>query len=593
MKKKNTKLIIKRILKDYIYKHKTKLFISFFCMALIAGATAANAWLMQPVLDEIFINKNQNLIYLIPLVVFIIAFANGVASYFQSILMSFIGYRMVAQIQKTMFQNLIKCDLSYFNQVNSGTLVSRFISDVGSISRGIHNVIINIIKDTLTFIFLVGVMFYHDPKLALISILIFPLAIYPIRRIGKRLRKISKNTQVGFGLLTSKLSESISSVKTIKSFNKEEHEVNRINNEIENIFNLTFKATKVNSISRPLMETLAGLAIAVIIFIGGSQVIMEQTTPGTFFSFLTALLMAYQPVKSLASLNATLQIAMASAERIFEILDQKPMIENIKFTQDKKILKKNKLNLKISRMFFKYQTSNKNTLKNINLEIQDGEKVAIVGHSGAGKTTLMNLLPRFFDPNSGEILLGGVNIKKLSLEFLRDYFSLVSQDIVLFDETLKYNICYGVKKTMKKDLEIACKKSNCNEFIRNFPNKMNQQIGENGTKLSGGQKQRVAIARAFLKNSPFLLLDEATSSLDSRSENKINQSLDTLMSNRTTLVIAHRLSTIIDADRIVILDDGRIVDIGTHKKLLKSSKIYNTLYQLQFKSKNVKKNITA
>ncbi len=591
MQVQTTKNLIKRILKDYIYQHKIKLIISFFCMTVIAGATAANAYLMQPVLDEIFINKNQKLIYLIPLIVFLIAFSKGIASYFQSILMSFIGYKMVAQIQKNMFKNLMNCDLSYFSQTNTGTLVSRFISDVGSISRGIHNVIINIIKDSLTFLFLVGVMFYHDFKLALISILIFPLAIYPISRIGKRLRKISKNTQVGFGILTSKLNESISSIKTIKSFNNEAHEVNKINNEIENIFNLTFKSTRVNSISRPLMETLAGLAIAIIIFIGGSQVIMNQTTPGTFFSFLTALLMAYQPVKSLASLNATLQIAMASAERIFEILDKKPQIKNCDKPEDSKIHKLDKLDLKVSNMFFKYNLSKGFVLKNINLKILDGEKVAIVGHSGSGKTTLMNLLPRFFEPNKGEISMGGINLSKLSLEFVRNYFSLVSQDVVLFDETLRYNICYGSKSVTQDKLEKICYKSNCTEFIQKLPNKLNQQVGENGTKLSGGQRQRVAIARAFLKNSPFLLLDEATSSLDSKSENKINKSLDSLMSNRTTLVIAHRLSTIIDADKIIILDNGKIVDTGTHKKLLKTSDIYKNLYELQFKKKNDKKNI--
>ena len=341
------------------------------------------------------------------------------------------------------------------------------------------------------------------------------------------------------------------------------------------------------------METLGGLSIAIIIFIGGSQVIMEQTTPGTFFSFLTALLMAYQPVKSLATLNATLQIAMASAERIFEILDEKPQIKNLERTEDHKFKSIKSQNLKISNLSFKYNSSEKLILKDINLEILDGEKIAIVGYSGAGKTTLMNLLPRFFDPNRGQITIGGINIKNLSLEFLRNHFSLVSQDIVLFDQTLQYNVSYGKDKVLKKDIEHACRKANCYEFINKFPNKLNQQIGEDGTKLSGGQKQRVAIARAFLKNAPFLLLDEATSSLDSKSESRINKSLDSLMNNRTTLVIAHRLSTIINADRIVILHNGRVADIGTHKNLLKKSGIYKDLYELQFKNKNAKKNTST
>ena len=582
----NTLELLKRLFSNYVTKHYSKLFISVICMIIIAAATALNAWMMQPVLDEIFINKNQTLIILIPLAVILIAIFKGGASYIQSIFMSFIGYKVVADIQNEMFRSAIKCDLSYHNNINSGTLVSRFIADVGALSRGVHNVIINIIKDFLTFIFLVGVMFYHDTKLAIIALFVFPIAIYPIRRIGKRLRKISKNTQIGFGLLTSKLSESFSAIKTIKAFNSEKFETNRIDKEIFNIFNLTYKSTKVNSIARPLMEIISGLAIGGIIFIGGSQVIQDQTTPGTFFSFLTALLMAYQPVKSLASLNATLQIAMASAERVFEILDRKPLIEEAKFPKDKKLnLHKN---LKISKVFFKYPNSTKLILKNINLEIHSGERIALVGYSGAGKTTLMNLLPRFFDPSKGKIEIGGIDIKDLSFGYLRNFFSLVSQDIVLFDETIKYNICYGSNNYSDKDLKNACTKAHCNEFISKFASGFNEIIGENGTRLSGGQKQRIAIARAFIRNSPFLLLDEATSSLDSKSERKIQDSLNKLISNKTSLIIAHRLSTVIDADKIIIMNNGEIVDFGKHSSLIKSSKIYKHLYELQFKRKDEK-----
>ena len=585
---KNTVDLLKRLFSNYVKKHQFKLIISIFCMVIVAASTAINAWMMQPVLDEIFINKNQKLIILIPIAILIVAIIKGVASYFQSILMSFIGYKLVADIQNQMFNAAIRCDLSYYNQINSGTLVSRFIADVGALSRGVHNVIINIVKDSLTFIFLVGVMFYHDAKLATIAIFVFPIAIYPIRRIGKRLRKISKYTQVGFGLLTSKLSESFSAIKTIKAFNSEDYESKRIDKEILNIFDLTFKSTKVNSIARPLMEIISGVAIAGIIFIGGSQVILDQTTPGTFFSFLTALLMAYQPIKSLASLNATLQISMASAERIFEIVDQKPQIRQLIKTKDESLDPKLKYNISISKMYFKYQASTKFILKNINLEIFSGEKVALVGYSGAGKTTLMNLLPRFFDPTKGKIKIGGIDIRELSLNFLRDYFSLVSQDIVLFDETIKYNISYGDKNYNLKDIKSASIKSNCFEFIKKFPNGFNEKIGENAVRLSGGQKQRIAIARAFIRNSPFLLLDEATSSLDSKSEKKIQDSLNKLVSNKTSLIIAHRLSTVMDADRIVIINNGEILDIGKHKSLLKSSKIYKNLYELQFKRRNEK-----
>ena len=564
VKNKNTIRLLKRLFGNYVRKHHSKLIISVFCMIVVAGATALNAWMMQPVLDEIFINKDKTLIVLIPIAVITIAIFKGIASYIQSIFMSFIGYKLVADVQNQMFRAAIRCDLSFHNEINSGTIVSRFIADVGALSRGVHNVIINIIKDSLTFVFLIGVMFYHDSRLAVLALFVFPIAIYPIRRIGKRLRKISKSTQVGFGMLTSKLSESFSAIKTIKAFGSENFESKRIDKEIINIFNLTYKSTKVNSIARPLMEIISGCAIGGIIFIGGSQVIQGQTTPGTFFSFLTALLMAYQPIKSLASLNATLQIAMASAERVFEILDKKPLIKETKHPKDNTIDLKNKNNINISKISFRYPNSTKLILKNINLEIYNGERVALVGYSGAGKTTLLNLLPRFFDPYKGKIEIGGIDIKNLSFNFIRNYFSLVSQDIVLFDETIKYNICYGSNKYSKVDLYNACKKSHCTEFIKKFPKGFNEIIGENGSKLSGGQKQRVAIARAFIRNSPFLLLDEATSSLDSRSEKKIQDSLDKLISNKTALIIAHRLSTVIDADRIVIINNGEVVDIGKH-----------------------------
>ncbi len=587
-----TKVLIKRIFKRYIKKHLSTLILALFCMILVSASTAINAWMMQPVLDDIFINKNEKLMLIIPGAVLLIALVKGVASYFQSVLMSFVGYRLVAELQEEMFNSLIKCDIAYINQTNSGTLISRFLADVGNLSRGVHNVIINILKDSLTFIFLVAVMVYHDPTLALFAIIIFPVAIYPISRIGKRLRKISKTTQIGFGTFTSKLSESMTGIKTIKSFNTENFEQKKINNEIDNLFKLTLKSTKVNSVARPLMETLGGLAIALIIYIGGKEVLSGNTTPGTFFSFLTALIMAYQPVKSLASLNATLQMAMASAERVFEIIDTKPTILESLKVKDNKIDIDKSQDVKFKRVSFKYTESKDHVLKNLNFEIKKGQKIALVGYSGAGKTTLLNLLPRFYDPSNGEIQLGGINIKQLSLKFLREHFSLVSQDIVLFDETIKFNIAYGHKKYSDAEILSAAKKANCLEFIDHFPKKFKEIVGENGTKLSGGQKQRIAIARAFLKNSPFLLLDEATSALDSKSEMKIHYSLKSLMKNRTSLIIAHRLSTIIDADNIILLNDGKIENIGTHKFLLKNSSIYKNLYQLQFKKKNYGKKNT-
>ena len=589
----STRNLLLRIFNNYIRKHSQKIFIAVICMIIVSATTAINAWMMQPVLDDIFINKDKSLILIIPLAILIIAIIKGISSYIQSILMSFVSYKIVANLQNHMFESLIKCDISFFSKTNSGTLISRFLADVGALSKGVHNLIINIIKDFFTLLFLIGVLFYHDPKLALISLLIFPLAIYPISRIGKRLRKISKNTQIGFGMLTKRLTESLQGIKTIKSFNAEQIEREKVDKEVENIFQLTYKSSRVNSISRPLMETLGGLAIAVIIYVGGSQVISGTTTPGTFFSFLTALLMAYQPIKSLASLNATMQMSMAAAERIFNIIDTRPSITEKGGNKDHLLKNGTAYGINFSNVSFSYENSDKTTLQNINLEIKKGEKVALVGYSGAGKTSLLNLLPRFYEIKKGKITINGVNIKDLSFNFLRNHFSLVSQDIVLFDDTLKYNICYGQKNINSGRILDACKKANCEEFIKKFPNGVNETIGEKGVKLSGGQKQRIAIARAFLKNSPFLLLDEATSSLDSRSEKKIQTSLDKLMKNKTSLVIAHRLSTIIDADKIILLQNGKIEDIDKHSNLLKKSKIYKNLYELQFKKNNVKKNTTT
>ena len=577
--------ILSRIFENYVKKHSRKLIISIICMIIVSATTALTAWMMQPVLDDIFIDKNESLILIIPLAILLIAVVKGISSYIQSVLMSFVGYRLVADLQSDMFGSLIKCDISFFSKTNSGTLISRFLADVGALSRGVHNVIINIIKDFFTLFFLIGVLFYHDWKLASISLLIFPLAIYPISRIGKRLRKISKNTQVGFGFLTKRLTESLQSIKTIKSFNAENVETVKVEKEVENIFQLTYKSSRVNSISRPLMETLGGLAIAVIMYTGGSQVISGTTTPGTFFSFLTALLMAYQPIKSLASLNATLQMAMAAAERIFNIIDTKPLIIEKQNNKDIHLKNDTTYNVKFSDVTFAYESSNKNILSNINLNIKRGEKIALVGYSGAGKTTLLNLLPRYYEIKRGRITINDIDIRDLSFNFLRNHFSLVSQDIVLFDDTIKYNICYGQNSINNKQILEACKKANCEEFIKKFPKGINETIGEKGVKLSGGQKQRIAIARAFLKNSPFLLLDEATSSLDSRSEKKIQTSLANLMKNKTSLVIAHRLSTIIDANKIILLHNGKVVEIDNHKNLLKKSKIYKNLYELQFKKK--------
>ena len=585
--KSSTKYLLKRLIENYVKKHFNKLIFAFICMAVVSATTALNAWMMQPVLDDIFLNKDKTMLVILPVAVLLIAIFKGIAAYFQSILMNFIGFRIVADAQTEMLNSLLKNDLAFFDETNSGTLVSRFLADVGSLTRGVHTVLTNILKDVMTIIFLISLMFYHDWKLAFFAFIVFPVSILPIIRIGKRIRKISRQAQVSFGDLSAKLTQVFTGIKTVKSFNMEKYEQTNIKENIEEIFFLTFKSNKINSIARPLMETLGGIAIAVLIWIGGNQVIDGSTTPGTFFSFITALLMAYQPVKSLAGLNATLQTAMASAQRIFNIIDNKPkIIEDVKVTSEKIIAQKNK-DIIIDKLYFKYLTSKNNILSDFSLKIPYGKTTAIVGPSGAGKTTLLNLIPRFYDPQKGNIYINRHNIKNIGLKDLRSIISIVSQDVVLFDNTIKFNINYGSENRGIKEIIEASDKAGCNYFISKLKDKYNSQIGENGVKLSGGQRQRISIARAFLKNSPFLLLDEATSSLDSESEQRIQKALDILMIGRTTLVIAHRLSTIKNADQIIVMDKGRIIEIGSHKSLIKKSSLYKKLYQLQF-SKNEK-----
>ena len=583
--KESTKYLTKRLVKNYVKKHLRKLIIAFFCMIIVAATTATNAWIMQPVLDDIFLNQNKKMLFILPIAVLIIAVAKGIAAYFQSILMNFIGFKIVADVQKDMLLSLLKCDLSFFDVTNSGTLVSRFLADVGSLTRGVHTVLTNIVKDLLTIIFLISVMFFHDWKLALFAFIVFPISIFPIVRIGKLIRKISSQTQVSFGILSSKLNQVFGGIKTIKSFNTEQFERNNVNSTIDNIFQLTFKSNKISSVARPLMETLGGISVAGIIWVGGNQVIEGVTTPGTFFSFITALIMAYQPVKSLAGLNSTLQTAMASAERIFSIIDEKPRIIDNGSLYVNSLNNVEKRSLKIQKVFFKYKTSKKFILQNFSATIPYGKTTAIIGPSGSGKTTLLNLIPRFYEPEKGGISLNNTNIKKFVISELRSLFSIVSQDVILFDSSIKYNIQYGSDQKTFKEIIEASKKAGCDDFISKLPGKYDSQIGENGVRLSGGQRQRISIARAFLKNAPFLLLDEATSSLDSQSEKKIQGALKSLMKNRTTLVIAHRLSTIKDADQILVIDKGSLLDSGSHEKLLKRSLLYKKLYELQFEKK--------
>ena len=552
--------------------------MAIICMVFAAATTAANAWIMQPVLDDVFLDKNKDMLMILPIAVLIIAIVKGFSEFGQSVLMLLVGQRTIADIQKDMYASLMKADLSFFHNNPSGNLVARFISDVNRLRHSVTTALTGIAKDTLTLIFLVALMFYRDWELASIAFLIFPLAIYPITRIGRMMRKISAATQNKIGEFSTLLNQTFQGSRQVKAYGMEGYEGERARDYIDEITRLIFKSSRRSTILRPIMETLGGIAVAGVVLYGGIKVIDGETTPGTFFSFLTAFFLAYRPLKSLAGLNAVLQDGLASAERLFRILDIEPKIQD---RNNSKTIENVKGTIEFKNVEFAYENKDY-ILKKISLLIPRGKKIALVGPSGAGKSTILNLIPRFFEVEKGQVEIDGIDIKEIKIGSLRSSMALVSQEINLFDDTIRSNIAYGKLDSSEEEIIAAAKKSASHDFITKLPNSYNTTVGEHGVKLSGGQRQRIAIARAMLKNAPILLLDEATSSLDTESERYVQEALLELMKNRTTLVIAHRLSTVINADTIYVIDSGKIAESGTHLELLKNEGVYSRLYTQQF-----------
>lgn len=552
--------------------------MAVICMVFAAATTAANAWIMQPVLDDVFLDKNKDMLMILPIAVLIIAIVKGFSEFGQSVLMLLVGQRTIGDIQKDMYASLMKADLSFFHNNPSGNLVARFISDVNRLRHSVTTTLTGIAKDTLTLIFLVALMFYRDWELASIAFLIFPLAIYPITRIGRMMRKISAATQNKIGEFSTLLNQTFQGSRQVKAYGMEGYEGERARDYIDEITRLIFKSSRRSTILRPIMETLGGIAVAGVVLYGGIKVIDGETTPGTFFSFLTAFFLAYRPLKSLAGLNAVLQDGLASAERLFRILDIEPKIQD---RNNSKTIENVKGTIEFKNVEFAYENKDY-ILKKISLLIPRGKKIALVGPSGAGKSTILNLIPRFFEVEKGQVEIDGIDIKEIKIGSLRSSMALVSQEINLFDDTIRSNIAYGKLDSSEEEIIAAAKKSASHDFITKLPNSYNTTVGEHGVKLSGGQRQRIAIARAMLKNAPILLLDEATSSLDTESERYVQEALLELMKNRTTLVIAHRLSTVINADTIYVIDSGKIAESGTHLELLKNEGVYSRLYTQQF-----------
>lgn len=570
--------LVKRLFNDYVRSYKFYIAMAVICMVFAAATTAANAWIMQPVLDDVFLDKNKDMLMILPIAVLIIAIVRGFSEFGQSVLMLLVGQRTIGDIQKDMYASLMKADLSFFHNNPSGNLVARFISDVNRLRHSVTTTLTGIAKDTLTLIFLVALMFYRDWELASIAFLIFPLAIYPITRIGKMMRKISAATQNKIGEFSTLLNQTFQGSRQVKAYGMEGYEGERARDYIDEITRLIFKSSRRSTILRPIMETLGGIAVAGVVLYGGIKVIDGETTPGTFFSFLTAFFLAYRPLKSLAGLNTVLQDGLASAERLFRILDIEPKIQD---RDNSKTIENVKGTIEFKNVEFAYENKDY-ILKKISLLIPRGKKIALVGPSGAGKSTILNLIPRFFEVEKGQVEIDGIDIKEIKIGSLRSSMALVSQEINLFDDTIRSNIAYGKLDSSEEEIIAAAKKSASHDFITKLPNSYNTTVGEHGVKLSGGQRQRIAIARAMLKNAPILLLDEATSSLDTESERYVQEALLELMKNRTTLVIAHRLSTVINADTIYVIDSGKIAESGTHFELLKNEGVYSRLYTQQF-----------
>lgn len=577
--------LIKKTFNTYVRHQKKDIYIAIFCMLIVGIATSMNAWLLQPVLDDIFLQKNGKMLLIIPLIVFFNGLIKSIATFYQTSRMKIISQRIGINIQLDLYSHLIKSDISLFDKYPSGNLLSRFTNDINIFTKCFAKLLEDSICGVITFIGLMIVMFYQNLHLSIISLLIFPIAIYPVIKLGRKMRRIAKTMQEELGGFTVRLDETFQNIRIIKSYCREDYEIDRSKKIIYRLMDFYKKAAYIESASSPIMELIGGIAIAFVIWYGGSDVIIGHTTPGAFFSFIAALLMLYRPLKSLSMINNTMQEGLSIVKRLFHMLDEKSLIVD---NPNQQKIKFNNYKIIFSNVSFSYD-NNQKILDNMNLEIGQGETVALVGTSGVGKTTILNLLQRLYDPNNGEITMGGYNICDIRLLCLRDSIALVSQDIALFDDTIMENIRYGRLNATDEEIIEAAKASAAHEFIESFPEQYNTHIGQNGVKLSGGQRQRIAIARAILKNAPVLLLDEATSALDNISERKVQEALEYLKRGRTTIVIAHRLSTIEAADIICLIADGKILEKGTHKDLIKKKMEYYTFYT-QYKNKlNVSK----
>ena len=575
---KSTTHLMGRLWRDGIRGYVGWILLAVIFMLVAAAATSYTAYLMKPVVDEVFDQKNETRLWIVAFTVLATFLVKCIANYTQAMLMHFVGLRILSDMQNRLFSHLSRMDLAFFHNHATGTLISRFTTDIHQMKVAVSNGLTSLGKDLMSLVGLVYVMFLQDLELALITFFVFPIAVYPIVRIGKRMRKVTANTQQEIGLFLTILNQTFQGIRLIKAYGMERYEADRIADNVETIRILNMKAARIQTMARPIMEFLGGVAVFVVIIYGGLRVIEGATTTGTFFSFITALLMAYDPMKRLAGLNASIQTGLAGADRLYWLLDQEPTIRDKPHARD---IERIRGEITFEKVSFSY-TSNKSALTNISLNVPAGKKVALVGPSGAGKSTILNLIPRFYDVDTGVIRIDGQDVRDLTTTSLFQNMALVSQEITLFDDTVAANIGYGRANATREQIETAAKHAAAHDFIMELPGGYDTVVGEQGVKLSGGQRQRLAIARAMIKDAPILLLDEATSALDTESERHVQAALDTLMEGRTSLIIAHRLSTVTHADIIFVVDNGRIVEQGNHANLMALGGSYKTLYDMQF-----------
>ena len=573
-------IILKRLYKEHVKRHIKRILLSMVLSLIVAGSTAATAWLLDPAIKKIFIDKDKTFAWLIPLCIILSFSSKGISLYFARLNIIKVGARIGGELQKKIANNILTADIKTLEGRHSGNYISNIFYDAGSVTSLVSTGVLNIIKDSFSLIALVSLMFYQNWKLASFAIFMMPLAIVFAKSLGKRIGKVQGEASIKSGILVVFLTEIFKAAKMIRIYQKEKIENTNAQKAIDEAVEKNIKISSIMIRATPVMETLTGFMIAGFIFYSGKLISTGELEINNFFSFLAAMMLAYQPIRSLATINMTIYQGATAAKRLFAVIDEPIETKNDPTLPDLKI---ENCGVKFEKVSFSYSNTNLKAIKNINLNINGGTMTAFVGQSGAGKSTIINLIPRFYEPQEGRIYIDNQDIHKVNLVSLRKNISLVSQDVVLFDDTIRANIAYANSEASEKEILQACDFAAATEFINKLPKAHETTIGENGVRLSGGQKQRISIARAILKKSPIILLDEATSSLDADSEEIVQNAISNLVKNKTTLVIAHRLSTIHSADQILVLKNGLVIDSGNHEYLIKNSTEYKSLYEKQLK----------